>query len=66
MEKTYFIPTRTKTRERAEDGAVDVTDYDERQRERILRGMLRNMSPEWFVDEVKREVPDAAPEGESA
>lgn len=65
MMKTYLIPTRIKTRERAEDGAVDVTDYDERRRERILRGMLRNMSPEWFVDEVRREVPDT-PEGEPA
>ena len=59
MKKTYLIPTMIKTREPAEDGAVDVTGYDERRRERVLRGMLRNMSPEWFVDEVTREEPDA-------
>lgn len=53
--KTYLVPTHIKTRE--QDRRIAVTGKSERQIERITMGLLRNMSDEWFVDEITEEQP---------
>lgn len=48
--RTYLVPTHIITRERAR--RVEVTGKTSAQIDKITAGMLRNMSAEWFVDEV--------------
>jgi hypothetical protein len=48
--KTYLVPTHIRTRE--QDRRIDVTGKSESQIERITMGLLRNMSDDWFVDEI--------------
>ncbi len=36
----------------ARDTYIDVTDHSERTIEKVERGMIRNMSDEWFVNDI--------------
>ena len=53
--RTYLVPTHTRTRE--QERRIDVTGKAEREIEKITRGLLRNMSDDWFVDEVTETEP---------
>lgn len=48
--RTFLVPTHVRTGEQAK--RIDVTGESERMIEKITSGLLRNMSEDWFVDEV--------------
>lgn len=50
MEKRYLCFRHRETREIAK--AVDVTGRSESRIERIEMGMLMNIGPDWFVDDL--------------
>lgn len=51
-EKKYFLIVR-QISDRKEVHRVDVSGKSERSRERVQMGMLRNMSDEFFIDELE-------------
>ena len=53
--RRWLIPTHVRTREQAT--RVDVTGKTERHIERTTAGMLRNMSDDWFVDDITETEP---------
>ena len=56
--RTYFERVHSVTGERA--GRIDVTGRSERDIDRIERGALRNMHPDWYLDLVVEHAGRAA------